>query len=54
MSKRASRWYSARASVLSARVRSLLRLKRYTDELDSAEAVIVSLALTIEARVRDR
>jgi putative two-component system response regulator len=35
---------------LSARVRSLLRLKRYTDELDSAEAVIVSLALTIEAR----
>ena len=35
---------------LSARVRSLIRLKRYTDELDSAEAVIVSLALTIEAR----
>jgi len=31
-------------------VRSLLRLKRYTDELDSAEAVIFSLALTIEAR----
>jgi len=35
---------------LLARVRSLLRLKRYTDELDSAEAIIVSLALTIEAR----
>ena len=29
---------------------SLTRLKRYTDELDSAESVIVSLALTIEAR----
>ena len=35
---------------LRARVRSLIRLKRYTDELDSAEAVILSLALTIEAR----
>jgi putative two-component system response regulator len=35
---------------LRARVRSLLRLKRYTDELDSAEAVIMSLALTVEAR----
>jgi putative two-component system response regulator len=35
---------------LEARVRSLTRLKRYTDELDSAEAVILSLALTIEAR----
>jgi putative two-component system response regulator len=35
---------------LSARVRSLLRIKRYTDELDSAESVIMSLALTIEAR----
>jgi putative two-component system response regulator len=35
---------------LQARVRSLLRLKRYTDELDSAEAVILSLALTVEAR----
>ena len=31
-------------------MRSLLRIKRYTDELDSAESVIVSLALTIEAR----
>jgi len=35
---------------LTARVRSLLRIKRYTDELDSAVSVIVSLALTIEAR----
>ncbi len=35
---------------LSARVRSLIRIKKYTDELDSAESVIVSLALTIEAR----
>jgi putative two-component system response regulator len=35
---------------LQARVRSLIRLKRYTDELDTAESVIVSLALTIEAR----
>jgi putative two-component system response regulator len=35
---------------LRARVRSLLRIKRYTDDLDNAESVIVSLALTIEAR----
>ncbi len=35
---------------LSARVRSLIRLKRSLKDLDSAEAVIVSLALTIEAR----
>jgi cyclic di-GMP phosphodiesterase len=35
---------------LEARVRSLIRLKRYTDELDSAEGVILSLALTVEAR----
>jgi putative two-component system response regulator len=35
---------------LEARVRSLVRLKRYTDELDSAESVILSLGLTIEAR----
>jgi putative two-component system response regulator len=35
---------------LRARVRSLTRMKRYTDELESAESVIVSLALTIEAR----
>ena len=37
---------------LRARVRSLIRLKRYTDELDTAESVILSLALTIEARDR--
>src|SRR5258706_6494328 len=30
---------------LRARVRSLLRIKRYTDDLDSAQSVIVSLAL---------
>lgn len=35
---------------LKARVRSLVRLKRYTDDLDSAESVIMSLALVIEAR----
>jgi putative two-component system response regulator len=35
---------------LEARVRSLTRLKRYTDELDSAESVILSLGLIIEAR----
>jgi len=35
---------------LTARVRSLLRIKRITDELDSAESVILSLAMTIEAR----
>jgi putative two-component system response regulator len=40
------------AHELRARVRSLIRIKRYTDELDTAEAVIVSLALTIEARDR--
>jgi putative two-component system response regulator len=38
------------APELRARVRSLLRIKRYTDDLDNAESVIVSLALTIEAR----
>jgi putative two-component system response regulator len=37
---------------LRARIRSLLRMKRFTDDLDSAESVIVSLALTIEARDR--
>jgi putative two-component system response regulator len=34
---------------LKARVRSQTRLKRYTDKVDSADAVILSLALTIEA-----
>lgn len=38
------------AEQLQARVASLLRLKRYTDELETAEAVILSLALTVEAR----
>jgi putative two-component system response regulator len=37
-------------SELRARVRSLVRLKRFTDELDSAESIILSLALTVEAR----
>lgn len=35
---------------LDARVRSLLRLKSFTDELENAEAVLFSLALAIEAR----
>jgi putative two-component system response regulator len=35
---------------LRSRVRTLLRVKRYTDELDSAEAVIIALANTVEAR----
>lgn len=35
---------------LRARMEALLRLKRFTDELDSAEAVILSLARTVEAR----
>jgi putative two-component system response regulator len=35
---------------LLARVHSLLRLKHFTDELDNAEAVLLSLALTIEAK----
>ncbi|MBI1737960.1 MAG: response regulator [Acidobacteria bacterium] len=35
---------------LLARVRSLLRLKRYTDELENAETVLFSLALSIEAK----
>ncbi len=35
---------------LRARVRSLISLKRYTDELDSAEQVVLTLGKTIEAR----
>jgi putative two-component system response regulator len=35
---------------LSARILSLVRLKQYTDELESAESIIRSLALTVEAR----
>jgi cyclic di-GMP phosphodiesterase len=38
------------AAELHARIRSLVRLKRYTDELESAEAVILGLGATIEAR----
>jgi len=35
---------------LKARVRSLVRLKRHTDRLDSVDAILCSLARTIEAR----
>ena len=35
---------------LKARVASLMRLKRFTDDLDHAEKVLLSLALTVEAR----
>jgi putative two-component system response regulator len=35
---------------LFARVRSLLKLKEFTDELESAEDVLCSLALSVEAR----
>ncbi|HYN06739.1 MAG TPA: HD domain-containing phosphohydrolase [Vicinamibacterales bacterium] len=35
---------------LKARVRSLMQLKHFTDELDSAELVLKTLALMIEAR----
>lgn len=35
---------------LLARVHSLLRLKQFTDELESAETVLFSLALSIEAK----
>jgi putative two-component system response regulator len=35
---------------LLARVHSLLRLKQFTDDLDNAEAVLFSLALSIEAK----
>jgi putative two-component system response regulator len=35
---------------LRARVRSLVRLKRYTDDLESAEDVMLTLGETIEAR----
>ena len=38
------------AAELHARIQSLVRLKRYTDELESAEAVILGLGATIEAR----
>ena len=35
---------------LRARVRSLVRLKRYTDELETAEVLMLGLGATIEAR----
>lgn len=35
---------------LRARVRSLVRMKRYTDDLDSAASIITTLAVMIEAR----
>ena len=35
---------------LLARVRCLVRMKQFTDELDNAETVLFSLALTIEAK----
>ncbi len=35
---------------LTTRIRSLLDLKRFTDELEHAEAMITSLALAVEAR----
>jgi putative two-component system response regulator len=35
---------------LFARVKSLLRLKEFTDELDHAEAVLCTLGLSVEAR----
>ncbi|HEY6348605.1 MAG TPA: HD domain-containing phosphohydrolase [Candidatus Angelobacter sp.] len=35
---------------LFARVKSLLKLKEFTDELENAEAVLIALALGIEAR----
>jgi cyclic di-GMP phosphodiesterase len=35
---------------LLARTRSLVRIKRYTDDLDSAAAIILTLAVMIEAR----
>lgn len=38
------------AHELRARVRSLIRIKRYTEDLETAESVIMSLALTVEAR----
>lgn len=35
---------------LLARVRSLVRMKRYTDDLDSAASILMSLAILIEGR----
>jgi putative two-component system response regulator len=38
------------AEELKARVRALLSVKQYTSELESAEAIVISLALMVEAR----
>jgi len=38
------------AAELHARIQSLVRLKRYTDDLESAESVIMGMGATIEAR----
>ena len=35
---------------LFARVKSLLKIKDYTDELDNAEAVLCTLGLSVESR----
>lgn len=35
---------------LKARAASLIKLKRYTDQLESAESILFSLALTVEAK----
>ena len=43
-------WKPYALDELRARVRSLIQLKRHTDELESAESVILSLALILEAR----
>lgn len=38
------------ATELHARIQSLVRIKRFTDDLESAEAVIMGMGATIEAR----
>src|SRR5207237_2124698 len=38
------------AEELFARVKSLLKLKEFTDELENAEAVLCTLGLSVEAR----
>lgn len=35
---------------LRARVRSLMRIKRYTDDLDSAASIVMAMAVMVEAR----
>ena len=39
------------AGELIARVRSAVRLKRYTDDLDSASSILMTLAVMIDARI---